>query len=49
MPGEDHSFGTVLVEDVFRRAGGMTDSRHAVRLRPSCSRASRGRNTTLSA
>ena len=25
MPGEDHSFGTVLVEDVFRRAGWMTD------------------------
>jgi MerR family transcriptional regulator, light-induced transcriptional regulator len=25
MPGEDHSFGTVIVEDVFRRAGWMTD------------------------
>lgn len=24
MPGEDHSFGTVLVEDVFRRAGWTT-------------------------
>jgi len=24
MPGEDHSFGTVLVEDVFRRAGWST-------------------------
>ena len=25
MPGEDHSFGTVMVEDVFRRAGWTTD------------------------
>jgi MerR family transcriptional regulator, light-induced transcriptional regulator len=25
MPGDDHSFGTVIVEDVFRRAGWATD------------------------
>jgi MerR family transcriptional regulator, light-induced transcriptional regulator len=25
MPGEQHSFGTVIVEDVFRRAGWSTD------------------------
>jgi MerR family transcriptional regulator, light-induced transcriptional regulator len=25
MPGEQHSFGTVMVEDVFRRAGWATD------------------------
>ena len=25
MPGEDHSFGTVLIEDVFRRAGWATE------------------------
>jgi MerR family transcriptional regulator, light-induced transcriptional regulator len=25
MPGEQHSFGTVLVEDVFRRAGWATE------------------------
>lgn len=25
MPGEDHSFGTVIVEDVFRRAGWQTE------------------------
>ncbi len=25
MPGDDHSFGTVIIEDVFRRAGWSTD------------------------
>jgi len=27
MPGEDHSFGTVMIEDIFRRAGWSTDLR----------------------